>query len=340
LVRRSLNNIATRFFGLLGPENAHDMAIWLLANGLVPNYREPVKAQTKNQINLMGLSFRHPLGLAAGFDKDAKALAGLFRLGFSFIEAGTVTPLPQSGNIPPRLFRLRDDRALINRMGFNSVGLEKFSRQLDSWREHQACEGDIVGVNIGANKDTEDKVSDYVLCLERLANSADYITVNISSPNTPGLKGYQKGSNLNRLLEALTNSRLRKRPSLPILLKVSPDLDEETLTALVQSSIDSGIKGLIIGNTTINRPSSLTSRYKSESGGLSGRPLRGMANESLKIVNTIAPKDFVLIAVGGIANSEDVRERFSGGASLVQVYTEFVYRGVNLIEDILADLDK
>lgn len=339
LLTKTIHHKAALLLGLFDPEFSHNVALWLLSKGIVPKFKLNEISPEFTDIELMGLVFRHPVGLAAGFDKDARALSGLFKLGFSFIEVGTVTPLAQSGNASPRLFRLKEDRALINRMGFNSKGLEYFCKQLESWRKNSASKGQIVGVNIGANRNTENKIIDYVKGFNRVADISDYITINISSPNTPGLRSMQEGSELSHLLDALIKTQSSRTCSPPVLLKVSPDLSFESLEHLIKVSSSAGITGLILTNTTSKRPKNLVSHNNIRDGGLSGAPLSTLAAESLRAARSIAPEGFVLVAAGGISNRNIARQRFNDGASLLQLYTEFIYQGAGVIDELLAAAD-
>ncbi len=337
-----LNNLihrqSTRVLNLLPPELAHNFVLWLLARGFVPKLQiNPIMFSEVSR-DVFGVSFSHPIGLAAGFDKDARAIKNLFLLGFSFIEVGTVTPRPQFGNDLPRLYRLREDCALINRMGFNSRGLNLVSRNIETWRKKHYKPGQVIGVNLGANKDTLDKVADYVQGVKRISDLADYITINISSPNTPGLRGLQEGDNLVRLLDALNNIRAScsKRP--PLLFKISPDLDQDSICQLVNTCVKAGIDGLVVSNTSISRPSTLSSKFSTEGGGLSGPPISNLSREALKTVRKVAPDNFKIISVGGIDSAEEATRRFADGAHLVQLYTSFIYSGAVVVKDILDDM--
>ncbi len=323
-------DLVTATLRLLPPETAHRAA---LAGLRLPFGRAPA-APASLAVSLFGRTIPSPLGLAAGFDKDGAALDGLFRLGFGFVEAGTVTPKPQGGNPRPRLFRLSEDAALINRMGFNSGGLDVFERNVARFRARAAGASAVLGINLGANKTSEDKIADYVLGLVRLSAYADYLVVNVSSPNTPGLRGLQEGDQLRALLGRLVEARGKtaKRPAL--LLKLAPDLDDDALSGLAQAAIAHGLDGLVATNTTVARPASLRSRYCEETGGLSGAPLKERAHDVLARLAALAQGRLTLIGVGGIGCPDDARVRLQAGASLIQVYTAFVYRGPRLIQEI------
>jgi dihydroorotate dehydrogenase len=265
-----------------------------------------------------GLRFPSPIGLAAGFDKDAEVPDAMLGLGFGFVEVGTLTPKPQAGNPKPRLFRLKQDRAVINRMGFNNrgqaVALDRLAK-----RERRG----VVGVNIGANKDSPDRIADYVAGVKAMSPVADYLTVNISSPNTPGLRNLQAGGELVELLAAVREAR---SPGIPIFLKVAPDLESGDHERIVRAAIDHGIDALIVSNTTISRPQ-LKSREANEVGGLSGRPLKALALDQLRKFRSASGGQIPLIAAGGIENAHDAWDRITAGASLVQLYSAMVYEG-------------
>jgi dihydroorotate dehydrogenase len=285
-------------------------------------------AETAHDLAL-GLDFPNPLGLAAGFDKNAAVPAAMARLGFGFVECGTVTPRPQPGNPRPRLFRLTEDRAVINRMGFNNAGMEKAARNLA-----QRGAG-IVGINIGANKDSEDRIADYRTAFARLAPLADYVTINISSPNTPGLRGLQNKEELNRLVGIVLEARGAVQK--PVLVKIAPDLDETALDEIAAVALLTGIDGLIASNTTIARPP-LQSAHFREAGGLSGAPLLAPSTAILKGMRRRVGNRLVLVGVGGIAGGADAYAKIRAGASLVQLYTALVYEGPGLVARIKSEL--
>ena len=318
----------------LPPETAHGVALGLLRrNFLMPVGRTPPQSLHSK---LWGLNFTSPLGLAAGFDKDGVALQGLYRLGFSFVEAGTVTPRPQAGNPRPRLFRLSADAALINRMGFNGGGVEVFTENVRRARDRGL--GGPLGINIGANRDSEDRAEDYVTCLKRLAPLADYITLNLSSPNTPGLRSLQEGEALRRLLERMAETVAGLEKPVPLLLKLAPELEGAALEESVRAAGEFGLAGLILCNTTTARPDSLRSSARGEQGGLSGAPLREPALRMMREVYGLSEGRLPLIGVGGIASADDAYARIRAGASLVQIYTGFIFRGPRLIDDITSGL--
>ncbi|HXC55957.1 MAG TPA: quinone-dependent dihydroorotate dehydrogenase [Rhizomicrobium sp.] len=284
-------------------------------------------------LRVLGRDFANPIGLAAGFDKNAVVPNAMLRFGFGFVECGTVTPRPQKGNPRPRLFRLAQDRAVINRMGFNNDGMEEAAICL----ARRARRG-IVGINIGANKDTADRVADYRAAFERLAPFADYVAVNVSSPNTPGLRGLQDKDELARLLAALTTLRARLAPSVPLLLKIAPDLDGQALDDIAGVVLASGIEGLIVSNTTLARPPSLKSAAARETGGLSGAPLFASSTAILREMRRRVGTALVLVGVGGIASGAEAYAKIRAGASLVQLYSALAYEGPGLVLRLQREL--
>jgi len=281
--------------------------------------------------SIAGLGFPSPVGLAAGFDKDAEVAGAMLGLGFGFVEIGTLTPLAQMGNPKPRLFRLKEDRAVINRMGFNNRGQTDALRRLAK----RARSLGIVGVNIGANKDSPDRIADYAAGVRAMAPVADYLTINISSPNTPGLRQLQDEGALRQLLSAVQEARIAGGP--PVFLKVAPDLGEDEPDQIVRAAMLHGIDAIIVANTTISRPP-LKSKYAGEDGGLSGEPLRALALEALRRFRSASGGAIPLIAAGGIASVDDAWERIRAGASLVQLYSAMVYEGPGLARRIAKGL--
>jgi dihydroorotate dehydrogenase len=322
------------FYPLLRPfafaldaEAAHRATIKALK--LLPAGSAPA-ADPLLAIRVAGLDFPNPVGLAAGFDKDAEAFAQMLGFGFGFVEVGTLTPRPQEGNPRPRLFRLVEDQAVINRMGFNNHGLEAAKRRLERRRR-----AGIVGVNIGANKDSADRITDYAAGVRTMAPMADYLTVNVSSPNTPGLRGLQDRDLLEALLATVMEACGEACP--PVFLKIAPDLDRSAIDDIAEVALGSGIHGLIVSNTTVSRPL-LRSRWRDESGGLSGAPLKSLALERLRDVREASGGKLPLVAAGGIASGADAYERIRAGASLVQLYTALVYEGPGLTRRICREL--
>jgi dihydroorotate dehydrogenase len=290
--------------------------------------RDPLLAS-----HVAGIEFPNPVGLAAGFDKNAEVHRQILSLGFGFTEVGTLTPQPQQGNPKPRLFRLAEDRAVINRMGFNNDGLAAAQRRL---RGRDRAQG-IVGVNVGANKDSADRIADYVAGVRAMAPLADYLTLNISSPNTPGLRALQAGGALDELLAAVTDARGGAGP--PLFLKLAPDLEQADVDDIARIAIDRGMDALIVSNTTVSRPA-LASRYRDEAGGLSGAPLKELALRRLKDFRSATGGAMPLVAAGGIENGADAYARIRAGASLVQLYSALVYRGPGLARSIAAELKR
>lgn len=320
----------------LPPETAHRAAIRLLPWLPARRLEAPARLRTR----LAGLDLPHPLGLAAGFDKNGEAYAGLLRCGFSFVEVGTVTPRPQPGNPRPRLFRLAEDGAIVNRMGFNNDGAEALAARL---RRRERGRG-VVGVNIGMNKGAPDPLADYVRGLEAFHPLADYVTVNVSSPNTPGLRALQKREALGDLLEGLLAARARLAAgsgvAKPLFLKVAPDLEPEDEASIAELALRHRIDGLIVANTTVARPASLRSPLAREAGGLSGRPLFARSTALLARLAVRLGGEVPLIGVGGIASGADAYAKIRAGASAVQLYTAFVYEGPAIVGRILGELDR
>lgn len=315
----------------LDPETAHQVAIKGLALAPLP---APAADDPILHTTLAGLALPNPVGLAAGLDKNGEALRGLSRLGFGFVECGSVTPRPQPGNPKPRLFRLTEDRAIINRMGFNNEGLEAFAARLD-----RRPTDVVVGANLGANKDTEDKAADYVAGLQRLAGRTSYFTVNISSPNTPGLRALQGREQLDDLLGRIDAARPADPAArVPVFLKIAPDLIADEIGMIVEASLAHRIDGLIVSNTTLERPETLRSLDAHETGGLSGTPIRPFAEKALRAAAEAAQGRLPLIAVGGIDSGAEAYARIRLGASAVQVYSALIYDGPGLITRIKRDL--
>jgi dihydroorotate dehydrogenase len=299
-------------------ECAHRMS--LAALRVIPLPKTPPPDQTLAQ-TISGLNFPNPIGLAPGYDKNAEVAGPILRMGFGFTEVGTLTPRPQEGNPRPRLFRLVEDEAVINRMGFNNEGQRAASVRLEELR--RAKHPGPIGINIGANKDSEDRIADYAIGVRDMERYADYLTVNISSPNTPGLRALQDKSALDDLLAAVMAAR---KGNTPVFLKVAPDLDPADIDDIVAVTMARGIDALIVSNTTITRPS-LRSRHAGESGGLSGAPLKELALQRLRDFRSASGGAMTLIGVGGIGSAQDAYARIRAGASLVQLYSALVYEG-------------
>ena len=319
----------------LDPEDAHTLAIKALS--YMPLARSAPDAR-ELAVRAFGLNFPNPVGLAAGFDKNAQVPDALLRLGFGFVEVGTLTPLPQAGNPRPRLFRLESDEGVINRLGFNNAGAQAALKRLAA----RAGEGGIVGVNIGANRDSADRSGDYAKLVETFAAVASYFTVNVSSPNTPGLRDLQQAKALDDLLARVLDARERARRRtgpVPLLVKIAPDLTLSDLDDAVGIARKHRVDGMIVGNTTITRPGSLRDRDKAkEAGGLSGRPLFKLATRMLAETFVRAEGAFPLIGVGGIDSGPTAIAKIKAGATLLQLYSGLVYRGIGVVAEIKADL--
>ncbi|MFL1463117.1 quinone-dependent dihydroorotate dehydrogenase [Roseococcus sp. DSY-14] len=310
-------------------ETAHGWALAALRAGLAG--RDAAPDDPALAMEALGLRFANPLGLAAGFDKDAAAVLPLLRLGFGFVEAGTVTPRPQGGNPRPRLFRLEEDRAVINRMGFNNAGLDSFLARL---RDLPRPLPGVLGANVGVNKEGAEPERDYPMLCRAVAPLADYVTVNISSPNTPGLRDLQGEDRLRAILRAVDAPALGK----PVLVKLAPDLADDALPALVELCVGQGVAGLIISNTTLARPETLRSPQRGEAGGLSGAPLLERSTAMLRAARRLAGPRLVLVGAGGVASGADAYAKVKAGASLVQLYSGFAYGGPALVRRIKDEL--
>ena len=333
----SLSTLVTRLLtGPVPPENAHHLAVRALELGLFPQL--PKVEDPRLEVTVAGLRFANPLGMAAGFDKDARAFPALFALGFGHVEVGTLTPLAQAGNPQPRIFRLRADEALINRMGFNNEGLVAARKRILAWRRRGYGGRGVLGVNIGANKRSLDRVADYAHGARCMAPVADYLAINISSPNTPGLRNLQSATELTRLLAAVMQAMDAAGRRVPVFVKIAPDLHDADIEPIVAACIQGGAAGMIVSNTTIARPASLQSPHKGETGGLSGRPLFVPSTRLLARVRKLAGRRLALIGVGGVSSAEDVWEKMRAGADLVQIYTGFIWQGPEIVPRILSDL--
>lgn len=320
---------------VLPAEAAHKTTIKALRAGLGPVAVKTASPELVTHVG--GLTLPNPVGLAAGFDKDCHVPDAMLAAGFGYVECGTVTPLPQVGNPKPRLFRLVEDKAVINRMGFNNGGLENFKSRLTA---RQGKDG-IVGANLGANKDSTDRVEDYVQGLKSLWGLSDYFTINISSPNTPGLRDLQNENAMDELLGRIAEARAEltgDRPSYPIFLKVAPDVDMGEIERIVEQARTYGMNAIIISNTTIARPETLKSQHKAEGGGLSGAPLFEKSTEVLKEFYAAAQGKIDLIGVGGISNGAQAYAKIRAGAKAVQLYSALVFQGPGLVTDINRDL--
>lgn len=336
----SLFDLATGAVRILPAESAHRFTINALKTGLAkpaPELDDPRLAVT---LKKSGLKLPNPIGLAAGFDKNAEVFAQMLAFGFGFVECGTVTPRPQAGNPRPRLFRLTEDRAVINRMGFNNDGLGLYVRRLAAAPRSIG----IVGANVGANKDSQDRIADYVAGVKAVWPYCTYLTINISSPNTPGLRGLQDRGALEELLGRVGGAAREMDKAVknrPVFLKVAPDLDDTAITDIAEVALaQDWLSGLIVSNTTVDRPASLTSSHKGETGGLSGAPLMEKSTRTLAAFHAIIGDRLDLIGAGGIASADDVIAKFRAGAQAVQLYSALVFHGPLLVRRIKADLVK
>jgi len=324
---------ATKALRRLEPEQAHRLTLAALKRGLGPRARQSADGFLATRLGRLRLA--NPVGLAAGFDKNAEVPGAMLAAGFGFVECGTATPLAQDGNPRPRLFRLTEDRAVINRLGFNNEGLEAMALRLAARRF-----AGVVGANVGANKDSPDRIGDYVTGLTRLWDHCDYFTLNISSPNTPGLRDLQSGGALDDLLGRVAEARWRLAygGDRPIYLKVAPDLTDRDVTGIVEAARRYALQGLIVGNTTLARPDGLKSAHRGEAGGLSGAPLMAPSTRLLRSFHEAAAGGLVLIGAGGVASGADAYAKIRAGASAVQLYTAMIYEGPDIVARIRRDL--
>ena len=330
-----LESLARPLLRMLDAEDAHRLAISALK---IPPFVKLVADDPRLAVQAFGLNFPNPVGMAAGFDKHAEVPDALLKLGFGFVEVGTVTPLPQSGNPRPRLFRLDRDESVINRLGFNSEGAAAVLRRLAA----RANQGGIVGVNIGANRDSTDRIADYVRLIETFAPVASYFSVNISSPNTPGLRDLQQGKMLDDLLGRIVDARTRvsrEAGTTPVLIKIAPDLALGDLDDVVAAARSHRVDGMIVGNTTVARPQALRDRAAAhEAGGLSGRPLFALATRMLAETYVRVEGAFPLVGVGGIDSGEAALAKIRAGACLIELYSALVFHGLRLVATIKSEL--
>jgi len=326
-------SILRPFLFNLDPEIAHDLAIKSLKFNPLPSKLFEVENEEMLNINLLGKNFPNPIGLAAGFDKSAEVYNQILKFGFGFVEVGTVTPLKQYGNPKPRVFRLENDKALINRLGFNNDGIELIKKRIQSNKKNG-----IIGVNIGPNKETKEQKNDFCLGLESFFDVADYITINISSPNTEGLRDFHEGNKLSELLDSLNKIKKNKKTSIPLLLKISPDIEDKDITEIIELAIKNKISAIVLTNTTNGNRKNLASEIKNEKGGLSGEPLQQISTNMIKKFYKKLNGTIPIIGVGGINSGKSAFEKIAAGASLLQLYTGFVYKGPSLVKDIKKEL--
>ena len=326
-------SILRPFIFNLDPEVAHDLAIKSLKLNPLPSKMFEVEDEKILNIELLGKNFPNPIGLAAGFDKSAEVYNSLLKLGFGFVEVGTITPLEQYGNPKPRIFRLKEDGALINRLGFNNDGMEKVKNRIISGKKNG-----ILGINIGPNKNTKDQKNDFCLGLKNFFDIADYITVNISSPNTKDLRNFHDKEKLEDLLHALNKIKKESKTNIPLLLKVSPDIKDNHIDEIIYVAVKNDISAIILTNTTNNNRDNLTNEARIEEGGLSGEPLQQISTNMIKKFYKQLKGKIPIIGVGGVNSGKSAYEKIIAGASLLQLYTSFVYRGPSTAKDIKKEL--
>uniref|UniRef100_A0A3P8R8T7 Dihydroorotate dehydrogenase (quinone), mitochondrial n=1 Tax=Astatotilapia calliptera TaxID=8154 RepID=A0A3P8R8T7_ASTCA len=328
---------------IVGPETAHVLAVKMIGLGLVPlnRYQDPASLE----VNVLGLKFKNPIGIAAGFDKHGEAVDGLYKLGFGFVEVGTVTPKPQEGNPKPRVFRLTADNAIINRYGFNSCGLAEVHTRLKAREETQqgrSKAGLPLGINLGKNKLSQDAGTDYLEGVKVLGPLADYLVVNVSSPNTPGLRDLQGKAELRQLLHTVQKERdaLQEQRKPPVLVKIAPDLTAQDKQDIADVVTELGVDGLMVSNTTVSRPETLQDPNKSEVGGLSGEPLRDLSTTTVREMYNLTKGKIPIIGIGGVASGQDAMDKIRAGASLVQLYTALTYQGPPVVIKIKRELEQ
>ena len=324
------------FFHALDPETAHGLGIKAMKNGMHPAF--PAHDDPRLKVSLWGKSFANPVGLAAGFDKNAEVISPMLSMGFGFVEVGTVTPKPQAGNPRPRVFRDTTNNAVINRMGFPNKGYETFRHNIESFLEKPDRPKGLIGINIGMNKDQTEPAKDYCFLMERLAPYGDYFTINISSPNTPGLRNLQKREHLVDLITNVKAVRDQSDNKPPLLVKLAPDLPPEEQEEIAAAALESGIDGLILTNTTLERPAFLPSSFAKETGGLSGKPLTSKSTDVIRNFYRLTKGRIPIIGIGGISDGHDAYEKIKAGASLVQLYSALVFEGPELAGKINQQL--
>jgi len=326
-------SILRPFLFSLDPETAHDLAIKSLKFNYLPSKMFEVEDEQILNTELLGNNFPNPVGLAAGFDKSAEVYNSLLRFGFGFVEVGTVTPLKQFGNSKPRIFRLEEDGALINRLGFNNDGIEIIKKRIKSEKKKG-----VLGINIGPNKNTKDQKNDFCLGLKNFFDIADYITINISSPNTEGLRDFHDQEKLKDLLLALNKIKNENKINIPLLLKISPDIIDNHISEIADVAIKNDISGIILTNTTDSNRDKLMNNFKKEEGGLSGKPLQQISTDMIKKFYKQLNGKIPIIGVGGVNSGKSAYEKITAGASLLQLYTGLVYKGPLLVKNIKKEL--
>ena len=317
----------------LDPEAAHELAIKSLKFNFLPKSFFSVEEEEILKINLFDTEFKNPIGLAAGFDKSAEVYNSLFKLGFGFVEVGTITPKKQLGNPKPRIFRLEKDNAMINRLGFNNDGTDIVFNRISKMPPTET-----LGINIGPNKDSKNKENDFIICLSKLHKYADYITINISSPNTEGLRNFHEKENMISLLNKINKFKTQKNITKPILIKLSPDIDENISSSIIELIFKYKINGIIISNTSDSNRELLEDDKREEKGGLSGQPIKDISTKMIKKFYNATNKKIPIIGVGGVDSGESAFEKIIAGASLVQLYTGMIYKGPGIAKDIKQDL--
>jgi len=330
----------TRLLRFLPPEFAHDLTITLLKSKFSLKDKKNEEFKLLKQ-NILGIDFPNPLGLAAGFDKNAEVIKPMLSYGFGFVEVGTITPKPQKGNQKPRIFRLLEDKGIINHLGFNNKGIEIILKNLESVNAKNQFNG-VIGINIGKNQSTQNDIDDYLYCIEKIGSFGNYITINISSPNTPGLRDLQLRGKIETLITKIQTKKfeIEQLNNKPIFIKISPDLNDEQLRDIALMALANNVNGLIISNSTIKRPKTLISSYRNEVGGLSGNPIFLDSTIILKKMYSLTNGQIPLIGVGGISNGYECYEKIKAGASLVQLYSALVFDGPKLINNTIKELNQ
>ena len=317
----------------LDPETAHDLAIKSLKFNFIPESFFKVADEHMLEQEMFGKKLKNPIGLAAGFDKSAEVYNSLFKLGFGFVEVGTITPKKQLGNPKPRVFRLEKDKAMINRLGFNNDGLEIVCKRIS-----ENSPFGTLGINIGPNKDTKNKVEDFIACLSKLFPQADYITINISSPNTEGLRDFHEKKELENLLNSLSKTRKENKINKPLFVKISPDLNHEDISNVYELMLKYKIDGIILSNTSDSNRANLSDQKRNEKGGLSGLPIKDISTDLIKKFYKETKGKISIIGVGGIDSGEGAFEKIAAGANAIQLYTGMVYKGPGIVKDIKRSL--